>query len=134
MCIFQIFFLPMDVFQIYSPCLDSPPPRWVNFAHGLLLFLCQVCINFTLAEVSYASVLLCACSLYACLLSLTTWIASWTKSVGFPQCSLSFFSQTLFFSFFIKTFLLGFIIWQYSGCSLVFVVTISAYRNCTVSH
>ncbi|KAH6754823.1 aminoalcoholphosphotransferase 1 [Perilla frutescens var. hirtella] len=24
--------------QIYSPKLDSPPPRWVNFAHGLLLF------------------------------------------------------------------------------------------------
>lgn len=29
--------------QIYSPLLDSPPPRWVNFAHGLLLFLYQVC-------------------------------------------------------------------------------------------
>ncbi|KAK2994339.1 hypothetical protein RJ640_017851 [Escallonia rubra] len=28
-------------FQIYSPHLDSPPPRWVNFAHGLLLFLYQ---------------------------------------------------------------------------------------------
>lgn len=28
--------------QIYSPQLDSPPPRWVNFAHGLLLFLYQV--------------------------------------------------------------------------------------------
>lgn len=26
---------------IYSPLLDSPPPRWVNFAHGLLLFLYQ---------------------------------------------------------------------------------------------
>ncbi|KAG8366517.1 hypothetical protein BUALT_Bualt17G0088200 [Buddleja alternifolia] len=26
---------------IYSPHLDSPPPRWVNFAHGLLLFLYQ---------------------------------------------------------------------------------------------
>ncbi|KAJ8570082.1 hypothetical protein K7X08_006659 [Anisodus acutangulus] len=26
---------------IYSPMLDSPPPRWVNFAHGLLLFLYQ---------------------------------------------------------------------------------------------
>ncbi|PSS13510.1 Choline/ethanolaminephosphotransferase [Actinidia chinensis var. chinensis] len=26
---------------IYSPRLDSPPPRWVNFAHGLLLFLYQ---------------------------------------------------------------------------------------------
>ncbi|XP_057799211.1 choline/ethanolaminephosphotransferase 1-like [Salvia miltiorrhiza] len=26
---------------IYSPQLDSPPPRWVNFAHGLLLFLYQ---------------------------------------------------------------------------------------------
>nr|GMD13500.1 choline/ethanolaminephosphotransferase 1 [Ipomoea batatas]GMD15205.1 choline/ethanolaminephosphotransferase 1 [Ipomoea batatas]GMD18320.1 choline/ethanolaminephosphotransferase 1 [Ipomoea batatas] len=27
---------------IYSPQLDSPPPRWVHFAHGLLLFLYQV--------------------------------------------------------------------------------------------
>ncbi|KAK9288363.1 hypothetical protein L1049_016816 [Liquidambar formosana] len=26
---------------IYSPGLDSPPPRWVHFAHGLLLFLYQ---------------------------------------------------------------------------------------------
>ncbi|GFQ01724.1 choline/ethanolaminephosphotransferase 1 [Phtheirospermum japonicum] len=26
---------------IYSPQLDSPPPRWVNFAHGLFLFLYQ---------------------------------------------------------------------------------------------
>ncbi|VVA22263.1 PREDICTED: choline/ethanolaminephosphotransferase [Prunus dulcis] len=26
---------------IYSPRLDSAPPRWVNFAHGLLLFLYQ---------------------------------------------------------------------------------------------
>ncbi|KAJ8620011.1 hypothetical protein MRB53_028540 [Persea americana] len=26
---------------IYSPTLDSPPPRWVHFAHGLLLFLYQ---------------------------------------------------------------------------------------------
>ncbi|XXG72930.1 hypothetical protein AAC387_Pa07g1920 [Persea americana] len=26
---------------IYSPCLDSAPPRWVHFAHGLLLFLYQ---------------------------------------------------------------------------------------------
>lgn len=26
---------------IYSPQLNSPPPRWVNFAHGLLLFLYQ---------------------------------------------------------------------------------------------
>uniref|UniRef100_A0A2P2LVJ4 Diacylglycerol Cholinephosphotransferase n=1 Tax=Rhizophora mucronata TaxID=61149 RepID=A0A2P2LVJ4_RHIMU len=26
---------------IYSPCLDTPPPRWVHFAHGLLLFLYQ---------------------------------------------------------------------------------------------
>lgn len=26
---------------IYSPQLDSPPPRWVHFAHGLLLFLYQ---------------------------------------------------------------------------------------------
>ncbi|KAM0989802.1 hypothetical protein ACFX2C_008399 [Malus domestica] len=27
--------------HIYSPRLDSAPPRWVNFAHGLLLFLYQ---------------------------------------------------------------------------------------------
>lgn len=26
---------------IYSPQLDSPPPRWVHFMHGLLLFLYQ---------------------------------------------------------------------------------------------
>jgi ethanolaminephosphotransferase len=26
---------------VYSPHLDTPPPRWVNFAHGLLLFLYQ---------------------------------------------------------------------------------------------
>ncbi|KAF2572444.1 hypothetical protein F2Q70_00000678 [Brassica cretica] len=26
---------------IYSPQLDSPPPRWVHFAHGSLLFLYQ---------------------------------------------------------------------------------------------
>ncbi|KAK4784139.1 hypothetical protein SAY86_018507 [Trapa natans] len=26
---------------VYSPCLDSPPPRWVHFAHGFLLFLYQ---------------------------------------------------------------------------------------------
>lgn len=26
---------------VYSPQLDSPPPRWVHFAHGLLLFLYQ---------------------------------------------------------------------------------------------
>ncbi|XP_031388740.1 choline/ethanolaminephosphotransferase 1-like [Punica granatum] len=26
---------------IYSPRLDSPPPRWVHFAHGLFLFLYQ---------------------------------------------------------------------------------------------
>ncbi|XP_073055072.1 choline/ethanolaminephosphotransferase 1-like isoform X2 [Primulina eburnea] len=26
---------------LYSPQLDSPPPRWVHFAHGLLLFLYQ---------------------------------------------------------------------------------------------
>jgi ethanolaminephosphotransferase len=26
---------------IYSPQLDTPPPRWVIFAHGLLLFLYQ---------------------------------------------------------------------------------------------
>nr|ABK96285.1 unknown [Populus trichocarpa x Populus deltoides] len=26
---------------IYSPRLDTPPPRWVHFAHGLLLFLYQ---------------------------------------------------------------------------------------------
>ncbi|XP_042488225.1 choline/ethanolaminephosphotransferase 1 [Macadamia integrifolia] len=26
---------------VYSPHLDSPPPRWVHLAHGLLLFLYQ---------------------------------------------------------------------------------------------
>nr|XP_043612919.1 choline/ethanolaminephosphotransferase 1-like [Erigeron canadensis] len=26
---------------VYSPLLDSPPPRWVHLAHGLLLFLYQ---------------------------------------------------------------------------------------------
>ncbi|KAL9233041.1 hypothetical protein vseg_008084 [Gypsophila vaccaria] len=26
---------------VYSPHLDSPPPRWVHFMHGLLLFLYQ---------------------------------------------------------------------------------------------
>ncbi|XP_052482061.1 choline/ethanolaminephosphotransferase 1 isoform X1 [Gossypium raimondii] len=26
---------------VYSPRLDSPPPRWVHLAHGLLLFLYQ---------------------------------------------------------------------------------------------
>ncbi|XP_071926421.1 choline/ethanolaminephosphotransferase 1-like isoform X1 [Coffea arabica] len=26
---------------IYSPQLDTPPPRWVHFAHGILLFLYQ---------------------------------------------------------------------------------------------
>ncbi|KAK6921834.1 CDP-alcohol phosphatidyltransferase, partial [Dillenia turbinata] len=26
---------------IYSPQLDTPPPRWVHFAHGFLLFLYQ---------------------------------------------------------------------------------------------
>ncbi|KAJ8769411.1 hypothetical protein K2173_002731 [Erythroxylum novogranatense] len=26
---------------VYSPTLDTPPPRWVHFAHGLLLFLYQ---------------------------------------------------------------------------------------------
>uniref|UniRef100_A0A0A0KTQ1 Aminoalcoholphosphotransferase n=1 Tax=Cucumis sativus TaxID=3659 RepID=A0A0A0KTQ1_CUCSA len=26
---------------VYSPHLDSAPPRWVHFAHGLLLFLYQ---------------------------------------------------------------------------------------------
>ncbi|XP_039044741.1 choline/ethanolaminephosphotransferase 1-like [Hibiscus syriacus] len=26
---------------IYTPYCDSPPPRWVHFAHGLLLFLYQ---------------------------------------------------------------------------------------------
>lgn len=33
-------------FQMYSPKLDSPPPRWVHFAHGLLLFLYQVRLPF----------------------------------------------------------------------------------------
>uniref|UniRef100_A0A453R1Y6 Uncharacterized protein n=1 Tax=Aegilops tauschii subsp. strangulata TaxID=200361 RepID=A0A453R1Y6_AEGTS len=28
---------------IYSPHLDTAPPRWVHLAHGILLFLYQVC-------------------------------------------------------------------------------------------
>jgi hypothetical protein len=28
--------------QIYSPRLDTAPPRWVHLAHGVLLFLYQV--------------------------------------------------------------------------------------------
>jgi ethanolaminephosphotransferase len=28
--------------QLYSPHLDTAPPRWVHLAHGLLLFLYQV--------------------------------------------------------------------------------------------
>lgn len=38
-------FVVLFAAQIYSPRLDSAPPRWVNFAHGLLLFLYQVCLN-----------------------------------------------------------------------------------------
>ncbi|XP_077216465.1 choline/ethanolaminephosphotransferase 1-like [Tasmannia lanceolata] len=36
-------FLVISAFlgYIYSPRLDSAPPRWVHFAHGLLLFLYQ---------------------------------------------------------------------------------------------
>ena len=36
-------FLMLSAFlgYIYSPQLDSAPPRWVHFAHGLLLFLYQ---------------------------------------------------------------------------------------------
>lgn len=37
-----LIFIFKFVFQIYSPCLDTAPPRWVHFAHGLLLFLYQV--------------------------------------------------------------------------------------------
>lgn len=32
--------------QIYSPQLETPPPRWVHFAHGMLLFLYQVGFHF----------------------------------------------------------------------------------------
>ncbi|KAE9447337.1 hypothetical protein C3L33_20781, partial [Rhododendron williamsianum] len=35
---------------IYSPHLDSAPPRWVHFMHGLLLFLYQVSVNSCKAE------------------------------------------------------------------------------------
>ena len=38
-------------FQIYSPHLDTAPPRWVHLAHGILLFLYQVCSSlFTIFE------------------------------------------------------------------------------------
>ncbi|XP_052885241.1 choline/ethanolaminephosphotransferase 1-like [Gossypium arboreum] len=30
-----------SLLTVYSPHLDSPPPRWVHLAHGLLLFLYQ---------------------------------------------------------------------------------------------
>lgn len=32
--------------QIYSPHLDTPSPRWVYVAHGILLFLYQVGFQF----------------------------------------------------------------------------------------
>ncbi|MFQ6620072.1 hypothetical protein Gotur_001176 [Gossypium turneri] len=44
MCmLFLLFIFPFGLFiytdvQVYFPHLDSPPPRWVHFAHGLLLF------------------------------------------------------------------------------------------------
>ncbi|KMT17771.1 hypothetical protein BVRB_2g035170 isoform C [Beta vulgaris subsp. vulgaris] len=39
---------------LYSPRLDLPPPRWVHFMHGLLLFLYQVCFHFSLMrEITY---------------------------------------------------------------------------------
>ncbi|KAK2420322.1 choline/ethanolaminephosphotransferase [Trifolium repens] len=38
---FMMLLLSALLGYIYSPQLDSAPPRWVNFAHGLLLFLYQ---------------------------------------------------------------------------------------------
>ncbi|KAI3793540.1 hypothetical protein L1987_36159 [Smallanthus sonchifolius] len=38
---FMFLLLSAVLGYIYSPHLDSPPPRWVHFAHGLLLFLYQ---------------------------------------------------------------------------------------------
>ncbi|KAI5389850.1 Choline/ethanolaminephosphotransferase 1 [Lathyrus oleraceus] len=38
---FMFLLLSATLGYIYSPHLDSPPPRWVHFAHGLLLFLYQ---------------------------------------------------------------------------------------------
>lgn len=43
--------------QIYSPRLDSAPPRWVHFAHGLLLFLYQVWLNSHIALLAHLFVL-----------------------------------------------------------------------------
>ncbi|PPR86320.1 hypothetical protein GOBAR_AA34371 [Gossypium barbadense] len=36
-----LYFLTISLRVVYSPRLDSPPPRWVHLAHGLLLFLYQ---------------------------------------------------------------------------------------------
>nr|XP_043614581.1 choline/ethanolaminephosphotransferase 1-like isoform X2 [Erigeron canadensis] len=38
---FMFLLISASLGYIYSPQLDSPPPRWVHFAHGLLLFLYQ---------------------------------------------------------------------------------------------
>lgn len=48
-----LFWLHFHV-QIYSPHLDSAPPRWVHFAHGLLLFLYQVCSNILYEVLLYS--------------------------------------------------------------------------------
>ncbi|RYR79220.1 hypothetical protein Ahy_A01g004045 isoform C [Arachis hypogaea] len=42
---FMFLMLSAFIGYMYSPQLDTAPPRWVHFAHGLLLFLYQV-INF----------------------------------------------------------------------------------------
>ncbi|KAJ9546154.1 hypothetical protein OSB04_025861 [Centaurea solstitialis] len=38
---FMFLLISASLGYVYSPQLDSPPPRWVHFAHGLLLFLYQ---------------------------------------------------------------------------------------------
>ncbi|GKC04084.1 choline/ethanolaminephosphotransferase 1, partial [Tanacetum coccineum] len=38
---FMFLLISASLGYIYSPQLDSAPPRWVHFAHGLLLFLYQ---------------------------------------------------------------------------------------------
>jgi len=52
------------IFQIYSPQLDSAPPRWVHFAHGLLLFLYQVGLNTCTAVLANFSVYLTLVSIF----------------------------------------------------------------------
>jgi len=52
------------IFQIYSPHLNSAPPRWVHFAHGLLLFLYQVGLNTCIAVLANFSISLTLTSIF----------------------------------------------------------------------